>query len=227
MYTMIKKKCCLTYGIPSQVLIAKTITPKQISKSGGAIDLLKNCLNRALGAQKPNFLSKIATKVVVQMNAKLGGVPWMLHIPVSNLMVVGLDVCDSVFGSYGAMVATMNMQIKQKYYSAVSYYSDLYELSNNFSLNIQKAITQFQREHGNLPEKFLIYRAGVAESENDLVYEYEVKVILKALHERYEGERLLLTFVVVSTKNDTKFFKNGENPNPGTVVDDVVTLPER
>lgn len=206
-YTMIKKRCCLTYAIPSQVLIAKTLAPKS-------------------GA--PNVLSKIATRVAVQMNTKLGGVPWMIHVPLSSLMVVGLDVCKGrSLDSYGAMVATMDMQIKQKYYSAVSSSSGFHMLSNNFALNIQKAATQFQREHGNLPEKVLIYRAGVAESETDLVYDYEVKVILKALRERYKGKRPLVTFVVVSTKSKTIFFKNGKNPNPGTVVDDVVTLPER
>ena len=42
----------------------------------------------------------------------------------------------------------------------------------------------------------------------------------------------MLTLVIVTKKGNTRLFKNSnprryENPSPGTVVDDVVTLPER
>ena len=35
------------------------------------------------------------------------------------------------------------------------------------------------------------------------------------------------TFVIVSKRIKAKFFRGVENPNSGTIVDDVVTLPER
>ena len=35
------------------------------------------------------------------------------------------------------------------------------------------------------------------------------------------------TFIIVSKRIRTKFFKGAENPQSGTIVDDVVTLPER
>lgn len=44
-------------GVPSQVMVAKTITPKDKSKGIGG-------------------LMSVATKVAIQMNAKLGGLPW-------------------------------------------------------------------------------------------------------------------------------------------------------
>lgn len=56
-YATIKKRCYLDHGIPSQVIVHRTITPKD--KSKGISGLLS-----------------VATKVAIQMNAKLGGLPW-------------------------------------------------------------------------------------------------------------------------------------------------------
>ena len=38
---------------------------------------------------KPKGLMSVATKVVVQMNCKLGGEPWAVKIPLKNTMVIG------------------------------------------------------------------------------------------------------------------------------------------
>lgn len=56
-YTTIKKRCYLDHGLPSQVIVAKTITPKDKTKGISG-------------------LMSVATKVAIQMNAKLGGLPW-------------------------------------------------------------------------------------------------------------------------------------------------------
>lgn len=56
-YATIKKRCYLDYGLPSQVMVQRTITPKD--KSKGISGLLS-----------------VATKVAIQMNTKLGGIPW-------------------------------------------------------------------------------------------------------------------------------------------------------
>lgn len=56
-YATIKKRCYLDFGVPSQVMVAKTITPKDKTKGIGG-------------------LMSVATKVAIQMNAKLGGLPW-------------------------------------------------------------------------------------------------------------------------------------------------------
>lgn len=66
-YSAIKKKCCVDRPVPTQILVAKNLAGKsQMS---------------------------IATKVAIQMNCKIGGYPWSVHIPLDGLMVVGFDVC--------------------------------------------------------------------------------------------------------------------------------------
>lgn len=64
-YSVIKKKCCVDRPVPSQVVVKK--------------NLIKGL--------------SVATKIAIQINCKLGGVPWCVEIPLSGLMVVGFDVC--------------------------------------------------------------------------------------------------------------------------------------
>lgn len=73
-YAVVKKKCYIEFGLPSQVMVLRTITPKDKSRGIGG-------------------LLSVATKVAIQMNAKLGGIPWMIEMPLNGLMTIGYDVC--------------------------------------------------------------------------------------------------------------------------------------
>lgn len=66
-YSAIKKKCCVDRPVPTQVVLAKSLAGKAVMS--------------------------IATKVAIQMNCKIGGIPWTVSIPLQGLMVVGFDVC--------------------------------------------------------------------------------------------------------------------------------------
>jgi aubergine len=54
-YAAIKQLTCVDRAVPTQVILSKTVMPK---KSGRVGDM------------------SIATKVLIQMNCKLGGAPW-------------------------------------------------------------------------------------------------------------------------------------------------------
>lgn len=56
-YDAIKKLCCVDLGIPSQVVVSRTLAKKQM-------------------------LMSVATKIAIQMNCKLGGQVWRVSIPV-------------------------------------------------------------------------------------------------------------------------------------------------
>lgn len=209
-YTSIKKRCYIDRGVPSQVMLGKTITPKP---------------GKGLGS-----LMTVGTKVAIQINAKLGGAPWMVNVPDRGIMVVGFDVCHDTNDkskSFGALVATMDMKVKPKYFSAVSAHKNGEELCNAFALNMSKAVQQYALEHKYLPKRIFIYRDGVGEGQTDYVREHEIEAIRSQLNNLYKNAEYKLLFVVVSKRINARFFRNGENPGPGTIVDDVVTLPER
>ena len=52
----------------------------------------------------------VVTKVVMQMNAKMGGELWSVHIPMKKVMYVGIDTYHDSGSSrsVGGIVASMN-----------------------------------------------------------------------------------------------------------------------
>lgn len=209
-----KKKCCVDNAVPSQVVTMKTISP------------------RANG--RGNAVMSIATKVVIQMNAKLFGAPWMVELPLRGLMVVGFDVCHSPRDhnkSYGALVASMDLKVSTRYFSSVMQHMRGQELSDEISMNMVYALKTYRNVHGSLPEKILFYRDGVGEGQLHQVFQVEVEKIKNRLDEIYKNATndkvCRLGFIVVSKKINTRFFHRKQNPHSGTVVDNVITLPER
>ena len=84
--------------------------------------------------------------------------------------------------------------------------------------------------HGSLLT--LECRDGVGDGQIPYVLEHEVKSIRDTLlRAGLEEKDLKFTFIVVSKKINTKILKkegtSQSNPPSGTIVDDVVTLPER
>ncbi|KAJ8925852.1 hypothetical protein NQ315_009704 [Exocentrus adspersus] len=205
-YSAIKKKGCVDRGVPTQVILSKNLTSKGVMS--------------------------IATKVAIQLNCKVGGAPWTVVLPLSNLMIVGYDVCRDTANkgrSFAGMVASLDRQAT-RYFSYTSEHRMEEELSDNFAAFLLIACQKFKEINGRYPERILIYRDGVGEGQLPYVYEHEVANIKKRLQEElYKNGDLKLAFVVVSKRINTRIFVDRDkgNPPPGTVVDDVITLPNR
>ncbi|KAH8261810.1 hypothetical protein KR038_009042, partial [Drosophila bunnanda] len=212
-YSCIKKRTCVDRPVPSQVVTLKTIAPRP-EKSAG--------------------LMSIATKVVIQMNAKLMGAPWMVELPLRGLMTVGFDVCHSAKNknkSFGALVATMDMKTSCRYFSSVSEHLKGQELSDQMSINMTCALKAYREHHGTLPERILFFRDGVGDGQLHQVVNTEVKFLKEKMDEIYKSAGMQdgcrMAFLVVAKRINTRYFTNKRNPVPGTVVDDIITLPER
>ncbi|XP_030561453.1 protein aubergine [Drosophila novamexicana] len=212
-YSCIKKRTCVDRPVPSQVVTLRTIAPRP-EKSGG--------------------LMSIATKVVIQMNAKLMGAPWMIELPLKGLMTVGFDVCHSSKNknkSYGALVASLDMKFSERYYSSVTEHMKGQELSDQMSLNMTCALKAYREHRGTLPERILFFRDGVGDGQLYQVVNTEVKFLKDQLDKIYKSagrdEGCRMAFIVVAKRINTRYFVNMRNPEPGTVVDDIITLPER
>lgn len=175
----------------------------------------------------------VATKVAIQINAKLGGCPWMVELPLNGLMTIGLDIARDSKNrncTYAALVATMDLKAQQKFFSTVTSHSSGEELSSDLAMSITKALKEFRLLHGTLPKRILVYRDGVGEGQTQYVFEHEVKQLRDQLEQIYKSagaEQYRLCFVVVSKRINTRIFARGDNPVSGTVVDNVITLPER
>lgn len=191
-YSSIKKKCTVQHAVPSQVVTKRVMNPKDMRK-----------------------MRSVATKVAIQINSKIGGMPWAVDVRLNNCMFVGYDVCHDTRDksrSYGAIVATMDMRQSTKFFSAVSAHTNGEELSNNLSINIIKALKQYQHEHQNtLPDRILFYRDGVGEGQTNYVYEHELRHLNETLKTYYREKPVKLAFIIVSKRINTKFFVEVRN----------------
>lgn len=176
----------------------------------------------------------IATKVAIQINCKLGAAAWMIELPLSGLMTIGFDICRSTKDrsrAFAALVATMDMKAEAKYFSTVSQHNSSDELSNDLTISVTKALQEYRKSHGTLPSRILLYRDGVGDGQIRQVFEHEVKVLKERLESIYRSAKIetgpRFAFVVVSKSINTRYFTRGRNPPPGTIADDVITLPER
>lgn len=219
-YAAIKKKTCVDHHTPTQVILAKTFRNKG--------------------------LMSVATKVGIQINSKLGFNSWFIRLPLSELMIVGYDVTHDTRNkklSYGAMVASLHRDKNTcTYFSTAMPHQHGTEMSDTLCIMMMGALRQYQDTHGGgLPNKIIFYRDGVGEGQLSLVYEHELTTLNQRLEEIYRkhnrqleemGEapvKLRFAFIIVNKRVNTRFFQeyNTTNPPCGTVVDRVVTLPER
>jgi aubergine-like protein len=215
-YAAIKKMTCIDNAIPSQVIVAKTMVPKKGNMGG---------------------VKSIATKVLIQLNCKLGGAAWMINFPLKGVMTIGFDVTHDTTDrskSYGAFVSTMDLRQSVKFYSAVSAHRNGEEMSGNIATHLSKAMYEYRQEHGTLPEKVLFYRDGVGDGQIEYVHSIEVLQLESKLREIYKASGITETpkfcFIIVNKRINTRIFTaNGrvENPKSGTIVDSHITLPER
>ena len=84
-YGAIKKKLYCEHSMPSQVM-----TSTVLKKVTFSFLLVINKMTY-LSCFQDRGIKAVATKVAIQMAAKLGAEPWSVKIPVRNLMVVGFD----------------------------------------------------------------------------------------------------------------------------------------
>lgn len=133
------------------------------------------------------------------------------------------------------MVASLDQNFG-RYYSAISHHANGEELSNSLTNQLRQAILCFRSENGNkVPSRIILYRDGVGEGDIPYVFNHEVEQLKKMLIEFYPKSKeecvdghvaAPLTVVVVTKRINTRLFTaRGENPDPGTVVDTMITDP--
>ncbi|XP_059910115.1 piwi-like protein 2 [Gadus macrocephalus] len=206
LYSAIKKLCCVKNPVPSQVINSRTIS-------------------------QPLKLRSIAQKILLQMNCKVGGELWTVNVPLKHLMVIGVDVHhDPSKRNRSAMgfVASLNSLLTQ-WYSRVTFQSAHEEIINGFQVCLLAALQKYYEVNHNLPEKIVVYRDGVSDSQLNVVAAHEVPQLLKSFRTFPSYEPKLVFIVVQKRINTTLYSKAGDRlvtPPPGTVLDHTLTQRE-
>jgi len=207
-YDALKQLLCIRKPVPSQVVTARLIQTN------------KNQMG-------------VATKIALQLNCKLGGVPWEVKIPMKGFMVVGYDTyheSQKKNASAGAWVASTNHSCSQ-YYSQAAIHTGREEISMNMQTFMTLSLEAYkERNEGNYPNNIFVFRDGIGEGSIRHVHQHEIDSILAAIKEKCPETKLC--FVIVTKNINTRIMvqqgpNRFDNPPPGTVVDDIITRPER
>lgn len=158
LYDDLKRFLLTEYPIPSQVVLAKTI-------SAG-----KN-------------LRSIISKVLIQMCAKLGGIPWAVdNLPFMDkpTMICGMDVFHATsLGKQSVLALSASMNNSATTYWSTSVVQDDIgqEASNSLCKGMQNACEAFKRANGTFPAQIIFYRDGVGEGQIEGVCRAEINQI--------------------------------------------------
>ena len=204
-YHQLKKKLVSDVPIPSQMILADTLA-------------------RGKG------IRSIANKLFIQCNAKFGGTPWGFdNLPMCEkpTMFCGVDVfkkCKEKGASYAAFVASQDRYCG-KFHSEVAWNTEGDNLGTKLGTSVINSIEKFKEANGVAPQRIVIFRDGVSESQLPAVLSTECGSIKDAL-DATEYKDVALIFLVVNKLCNARFFsKNGDrnvNPERGIVVDSGV-----
>lgn len=167
-YNLVKRMFCIERMIPTQVITSRVLYQQE-------------------GARK-----SIATKIAIQMNCKIGGIPWSFRVPLSDLLIIGYDVShdmDNDETSWGALVGVLN-QNQTEFCSVVHKIKKGTNISEKFGLDVIKIVKKYTEINGKAPTRILIYRNGVGDGEIQHIKEFEVNEVSKHIQE------IQLTFVI-------------------------------
>ncbi|XP_069825609.1 piwi-like protein 1 [Dendropsophus ebraccatus] len=206
-YDAIKKYLCLDNPIPSQCVIARTLS-------------------------KPQTVLSVCTKIALQMNCKLGGELWSVDIPLDKMMIIGIDIYhDTLQGkrSIAGFVASMNKGMT-RWFSRCVVQDQKQEIVDGLKVCMQAALHAWYKSNGTLPNRIIIYRDGVGDGQLKTMVNYEVPQFMDCIKSAGKDYSPKLTVVVVKKRINARFFAvlggRLQNPPPGTIVDTEVTRPE-
>ncbi|KAL8191113.1 UNVERIFIED_CONTAM: hypothetical protein K2H54_068156 [Gekko kuhli] len=201
-YDAIKKYLTLEHPVPSQCVLARTLS-------------------------KQGMMMSVATKIAMQVICKLGGELWAVDIPLKSLMVVGIDINKDAVNkgsSVVGFVASTNVKLSRWFSRCMlqksganmadclkicleECHSKLQNLlhrghsaaqvctavnSRTFrseetvllvSSLTQGALNHWQKCNGRLPARIIVYRDGVGDGQLKTVVDYEVPQLLSVISE--------------------------------------------
>ena len=177
-------------------------------------------------------LRSIVNKILIQINAKLGGEPWAVSgMPFTSkpTMVCGYDVFHKPkANSYLAFCGTVNRNFNQ-YWSAYIQQREYQEIADKLQSVVSEALDAFKTSNGIYPSQVIFYRDGVGEQQKKAIMTGEVEQIKQALLNKKDkdGGDIKITFVMVNKRVKTKLVLENQgriqNPPPGTVLDHSLT----
>lgn len=199
LYSAVKKICCVSMPIASQVVLARNLNHPKKSRT-------------------------VMIKLALQINCKLGGALWALKFPCKTWMIIGIDVYHSPKSKQSVLgfVASSNPTFTCWFSQAE--FQDR-ELSNVLKMMFIKAMEHYRNVNASFPTQVVIFRDSVGEGQFEYCNRHEVGQFEEALRDMNLKDTRI-TVIIVQKRINTRLIMPNQrtgNPPPGTVVDHTIT----
>ena len=185
---------------------------------------------KATSLKNKGFLST-CSKILLQINAKLGGISYMIKedkaIHERDVMVVGVDSSHFNKKTGVAMVSTIDDSFANFYNKERVFTEEKKEIYQYcVSSFLEEAIPEYVKKSNKMPKNIIIYRQGISDNLINVL-----KDEIFQIEEVCKKHKILFYYILVNTKTTFKFFeKSGDryfNPGAGLLVIDGVTSPDK
>lgn len=205
-YTEIKRELIRDKPVPSQVVLLKTI----LAGKG---------------------LRSICNKILIQICAKIGGIPWTVNnLPFTEkaAMMIGIDVYHKTTNqkkhSILAFCATVDRYFS-KYWTTVRVQEAGQEIGTQLQSAMADALTDFFEVNKLYPSTIIIFRDGVSDSQRKSIEDLEVSALRNALK-----PEMKMIFICVNKRINARFYLGDNmkknvplsNPPQGTLIQSKV-----
>ncbi|CAG9312433.1 unnamed protein product [Blepharisma stoltei] len=183
--------------------------------------------------KKDKGLRSVVNKVMMQINAKAGGIPWAMQgLPLTDqpTMIVGIDVFTKR-GSHSVLgfCATTDSNFG-RYVSCPKVNNPGEEPAAKIAECTYQALSQFKAENGIFPRRVCVFRDGVSDSQIKVLLNGEIPQMKQAFKrlkdENPQMDEPKLIFIVVNKRINARFYHNQggriNNPPLGTCIDRMV-----
>ena len=183
---------------------------------------------KARSIQKKGGIMSVCSKILLQINAKLGGISYKAvinkEINDRKLMVIGVDSSHIKGKRTGvAMVSTINDSFTD-FYNKEEIIKEENKKQLQFCISsfIEQAIVAYNKKNKAAPKGIVIYRQGVSLQQKEFL-----KTEIQQIDTVCKTKNILYYYILVNTKTTFKFFeksnKGYSNPGSGLLVIDGVT----
>jgi aubergine-like protein len=202
LYDEFKEQLIQRYGLGSQVVLTDTARDRGKRES-------------------------ICTKVLIQINAKTGGIPWVVRdMPLSDsTMLVGIEeLRHRTAGNFIGIVSTFGRGLNAPYFSQIVSDYSAAEAAIKIKQSILSACRRYFDENQNVaPKRVIIYSSSLDDVQSELHHDSVIQALEEAMREVETNThtRPALVYAVVSRKTNFRFYvsrTSTDNLEQGTII---------
>jgi aubergine len=132
-----------------------------------------------------------------------------LKIPLENTMICGIDTYNEAANkgkTVGAFVSSINSSFT-KWYGKPTIQNRNEEMVNGIVVALKLSLAVYKKANNQLPDRILVYRDGVSDSQFKHVENYEITQFKEAFFQFSPNYDPKITFIIVQKRINMKFFK--------------------